>query len=345
MKLGLEIPYSGTHAALPMEKIRKAEELGFDAVWSAEAYGSDAFTPLAFIGAQTKRIRLCTGIAQIAARPPANCAMTAQTLDELAGKGRVVVGLGLSGPQIVEGWYGQPWGQPLERMRDYVAILRKIWKREGPVTHDGPEIALPYTGPGSSGLGKPLKSILHGNPDIPVMLGTATPGAVRLTGEIADGWLTMHSTPQSLSRSIKVLEQGIANRTDGKTLDDLEVVGNVRVIITDDVKAALDLARPTIALYVGGMGAQSKNYHKQAMIERGYAEAAERIQELFLAGRKEAAIAAVPDDFLDEMSLVGPHARIAERFKAWRDSRFTHLRLVGVDSEAMELMARATGSI
>jgi F420-dependent oxidoreductase-like protein len=344
MKLGLEIPYSGTHAALPMEKIRKAEELGFDAVWSAEAYGSDAFTPLAFIGAQTKRIRLCTGIAQIAARPPANCAMTAQTLDELAGKGRVVVGLGLSGPQIVEGWYGQPWGQPLERMRDYVAILRKIWKREGPVTHDGPEIALPYTGPGSSGLGKPLKSILHGNPDIPVMLGTATPGAVRLTGEIADGWLTMHSTPQSLSRSIKVLEQGIANRTDGKTLDDLEVVGNVRVIITDDVKAALDLARPTIALYVGGMGAQSKNYHKQAMIERGYAEAAERIQELFLAGRKEAAIAAVPDDFL-EMSLVGPHARIAERFKAWRDSRFTHLRLVGVDSEAMELMARATGSI
>ena len=341
MKLGLEIPYSGKHASLPMDKIRKAEALGFDAVWSAEAYGSDAFTPLAFIGAQTKRIRLCTGIAQIAARPPANCAMTAQTLDELAGKGRVVVGLGLSGPQIVEGWYGQPWGQPLDRMRDYVAILRKVWKREGPVTHDGPEIALPYTGPGSSGLGKPLKSILHGNPDIPVMLGTATPGAVRLTGEIADGWLTMHSTPESLSRDIQALEQGIAKRTDGKTLDDMEIVGNVRVILTDDVKAALDTARPTIALYVGGMGAQSKNYHKQKMIERGYAEAAERIQELFLAGRKEEAIAAVPDDFLDEMSLVGPRARIAERFKLWRDSRFTHLRLVGVDMEAMEMMARA----
>lgn len=343
MKLGLEIPYSVAKMQLPMEKILKAEELGFDSVWTAEAYGSDAFTPLAFIGAQTKRLRLCTGIAQVAARPPANCAMVAQTLDELAGKGRVVVGLGLSGPQIVEGWYGQPWGQPLDRMRDYVAILRKIWKREGPVSHDGPEIALPYTGPGSSGLGKPLKSILHGNPDIPVMLGTATPGALRLTGEIADGWLTMHSTPQSLSRGLEELEKGIAKRTDGKTIDDLEIVGNLRVIITDDVKAALDTARPTIALYVGGMGAKGKNYHKQKMIERGYGEAAERIQELFLAGRKEEAIAAVPDDFLDEMSLVGPHARIAERFKLWRDSRFTHLRLVGADIEAIELMARAVG--
>lgn len=343
MKLGLEIPYSGTHATLPMEKILKAEELGFDAVWSAEAYGSDAFTPLAFIGAQTKRLRLYTGIAQIAARPPANCAMTAQTLDALAGEGRVVVGLGLSGPQIVEGWYGQPWGQPLDRMRDYVAIMRKIWKREGPVSHDGPEIALPYTGPGSSGLGKPLKSILHGNPNIPVMLGTSTPGSVRLTGEIADGWLTMHVTPQSLQNHIKPLAEGAAKRTDGKTIDDLEIVGNLRVIITDDIKGALDKARPTIALYVGGMGAQSKNYHKQKMIERGYADAAERIQELFLAGRKEEAIAAVPDDFLDEMSLVGPRERIAERFKLWRDSRFTHLRLVGVDIEAMELMARALG--
>ena len=326
-----------------MEKIHKAEELGFDAVWSAEAYGSDAFTPLAFIGALTKRLRLCTGIAQIAARPPANCAMVAQTLDALAGEGRVVVGLGLSGPQIVEGWYGQPWGQPLDRMRDYVAILRKIWKREGPVTHDGPEITLPYTGPGSCGLGKPLKSILHGNPDIPVMLGTATPGSVRLTGEIADGWLTMHSTPQSLSKDVETLKQGIAKRTDGKTIDDLEIVGNVRVVITDDVRAALDMARPTIGLYVGGMGAQSKNYHKQKMIDRGYGEAAERIQELFLAGRKEEAIAAVPDEFLDEMSLIGPHARITERFKAWRDSRFTHLRLVGLDIEAMELMARTAG--
>jgi F420-dependent oxidoreductase-like protein len=342
-KLGLEIAYSGAHMALPMERIIKAEKLGFDAVWSAEAYGSDAFTPLAYIAALTSRIRLGTGIAQLAARTPANCAMVAQTLDDLAGTGRVIVGLGVSGPQIVEGWYGQPWGKPMDRIRDYVAIMKKIWKREGPVSHDGPEIQLPYTGPGSSGLGKPLKSILHGNPNIPVMLGSATPAALRLCGEIADGWLSMHLTPDSLPKFLPQLEQGIAKRTDGKTLDDLEIVANLRVHLTDDVKAALDAARPTIALYVGGMGAKSKNFHKEKMIERGYPEAAERIQELFMAGHKAEAEAAVPEQFLDDMSLVGSRERIAERFKTWRDSRFTHLRLVNIDEESMEYIARING--
>jgi F420-dependent oxidoreductase-like protein len=342
-KLGLEIAYSGAHMALDMDKIAKAEKLGFDTVWSAEAYGSDAFTPLAYIAARTSRIRLGTGIAQLAARTPANCAMIAQTLDDLAGKGRVIVGLGVSGPQIVEGWYGQPWGKPMDRIRDYVAIMKKIWKREGPVTHDGPEIQLPYRGPGSSGLGKPLKSLLHGNPDIPVMLGSATPAGLRLCGEIADGWLSMHVTPESLSKYLTQLEQGLAKRSDGKTLDDLEIVANLRVHITSDVKAALDMARPTIALYVGGMGAKSKNFHKEKMIERGYADAAERIQELFLAGHKSEAEAAVPDEFLDDMSLVGPRERIAERFKAWRDSRFTHLRVVNVDEESMEYIAKVNG--
>ncbi len=342
-KLGLEIAYSGQHMSLDMDKIKKAERLGFDTVWSAEAYGSDAFTPLAYIAGQTQRIRLGTGIAQLAARTPANCAMIAQTLDDLAGRGRVIVGLGVSGPQIVEGWYGQPWGKPMDRIRDYVAIMKKIWKREGPVSHDGPEIQLPYRGPGSSGLGKPLKSILHGNPDIPVMLGSATPAGLRLCGEIADGLLSMHLTPASLPKYIAQLEQGLAKRTDGKTLDDLEIVANLRVYITDDVKAALDTARPTIALYVGGMGAKSKNFHKEKMIERGYPEAAERIQELFLAGHKAEAEAAVPDEFLDDMSLVGPRERIAERFKAWRDSRFTQLRIVNVDDESMEYIAKVNG--
>jgi F420-dependent oxidoreductase-like protein len=339
VKLGLDLGYSGAQMALPMDKILLAEKLGFDSVWTAEAYGSDAFTPLAFIAGQTKKLRLATGIAQLAARTPANCAMTAQTLDAMAGDGRVIVGLGVSGPQIVEGWYGQPWGKPAERIRDYVAILRKIWRREAPVTHDGKEIRLPYDGADATGLGKPLKSILHGNPDIPVMLGTSTPGNIRLTGEIADGWLSMHMTPQTLPDRLRLLEEGLARRGDGRRLRDLEIVGNAHLTVTDDVKAALDAVRPGIALYVGGMGAKDKNFHKDAMVERGFAAEAERIQELFLAGRKDEAAAAVPDAYIDDGALIGPPARIAERFAVWRDAGFTLLRLMGPTPEAMDVIA------
>lgn len=340
MKLGLDLHYSGATISLPIEKIIQAEALGFDSVWTAEAYGSDALTPLAFIGAQTKKIRLATGIAQLAARSPANLAMSAQTLDQLAGEGRVVIGLGVSGPQIVEGWYGQPWGKPAERIRDYVAIMKKIWRREGPVSHDGEEIQLPYNGPGSSGLGKPLKSILHGNPNIPVLLGTATAGNIRLTGEIADGWTSMHVTPASVGAKLKSLEEGIAKRTDGKTLKDFEIVANSSVVLTDDIKGALDKSRPMIALYVGGMGAKDKNFHKQAMIERGFAAEADRIQELFLAGRKEEATAAVPDEYLDEGAMIGPEARIKDRFVRWRDAGFTLMRVGNPDERTMEAIAR-----
>lgn len=339
MKLGFDTAYSGARMALPMDRIRLAEDLGFDSVWTAEAYGSDAFTPLAFIAGQTRKIRLATGIAQLAARTPANCAMIAQTLDALAGAGRVVVGLGVSGPQIVEGWYGQPWGKPADRIRDYVAILRKIWRREGPVSHDGAEISLPYAGPGATGLGKPLKSILHGNPDIPIGLGTSTPGNIRLTGEIADLWICMHLTPRTLPERLTLLEQGIAKRTDGKTLKDFEIVINVNVAVTDDVKAALDQAKPKVALYVGGMGAQEKNFHKDAMVARGFAAEAERIQELFLAGRKDEAAAAVPDDYIDEGALIGPAARLAARFGGWRDAGFTLLRLSDPGEQEMRVLA------
>jgi F420-dependent oxidoreductase-like protein len=340
MKLGLDLSYSGAQYALPMDKIRQAEALGFDSVWASEAYGTDAFTPLAFIAGQTKKLRLGTGIAQLAARTPANCAMIAQTLDALAGEGRVVVGLGVSGPQIVEGWYGQPWGKPADRLRDYVAIMKKIWRREAPVTHEGREISLPYAGPGSSGLGKPLKSILHGNPDIPIVLGTSTAGNVRLAGQIADGWLSMHVTPRTAPERLKQLAEGIARRGDGKTLKDMEIIANVNLTVTDDVKGALDKARPAIALYVGGMGAQGKNYHKDAMVERGYSEAAERIQALFLSGRKAEAEAAVPDEYLDEGALIGPPERIKERFGPWRDAGFTLLRFSNPTTEAMEVVAR-----
>lgn len=340
MKLGLDIGYSGARLDLPMEAILRAEALGFDSIWTAESYGSDVFSPLAFIAARTGRIRLCSGIAQLAARTPANCAMVAQTIDALAGEGRVAVGLGVSGPQIVEGWYGQPWGKPSARLRDYVEIMRRIWRREGPVSYAGSEISLPYTGPGAAGLGKPLKSILHGNPDIPIYLGTSTPGNIRLTGEIADGWLSMHLTPDSLGAKLKLLEEGLARRGDGRTIEAMEIAGNVRVIVTEDVRAALDSAKATIALYVGGMGAQQKNFHKDAMVERGYGEAAERIQELFLAGRKEEALTAVPDEYVDEGALIGTAPRIAERFKTWRDAGFTVLRIGNPDAASMEAIAR-----
>jgi len=340
MKLGVELGYSGAHMALPMDLIKRAEQLGFDSVWTAESYGSDVFSPLAYIAGQTSRIRLCTGIAQLAARTPANCAMTAQTIEDMAGPGRMVVGLGVSGPQIVEGWYGQPWGKPMARLRDYVAIMRKIWRREEPLTHEGKEISLPYTGEGATGLGKPLKSILHGNPDIPILLGTTTPGNVRLTGEIADGWLSMHVRPETVAPKIAILEEGLAKRSDGRKLADLEIGGIVQLILTDNVRAAIDAIKPHLALYVGGMGAAGKNYHNDAMVERGYASEAARIQELYLAGRKEEAIAAVPDEYIDDGSLIGDEARLAERYARWRDSPFTLLRLGNLTMPGLEAIAR-----
>ena len=340
MKLGLDLAYSGAKLALPVDKILLAEELGFDSIWASEAYGSDAFTPLAYVAALTKKIRLGTGIAQLAARTPANCAMIAQTLDALAGEGRVVVGVGVSGPQIVEGWYGQPWGKPAERLRDYVAIMKKIWRREAPVSHEGAEIQLPYRGPGSSGLGKPLKSILHGNPNIPVVLGTSTTSNIRLAGEIADGWLSMHVTPDTLGGRIKVLEEGLAKRTDGKTLKDFEIIANVILTLTDDIPATFAAIKPGIAMYVGGMGAKDKNFHKQAMIERGFGAEAERIQELFMAGRKEEAVQVVPDEYIDEISMIGPPERIRARFRRWCDAGLTTMRFGNFSEDSMRLVAK-----
>jgi F420-dependent oxidoreductase-like protein len=321
---------------LPIQKVLTAEKLGFDSVWTAEAYGSDAFTPLIYLAALTKKIRLATGICQLAARTPANCAMVAQTLDALAGEGRVVVGIGVSGPQIVEGWYGQPWGKPAVRLRDYATIMKKIWRREGPVSYEGKEISLPYTGPGSTGLGKPLKSILHGNPNIPIIMGTGKEASVRVTGEVADGWTVMRLTPGTMPRALKWLNEGIAKRTDGKTLKDFEIACNVLTRFTDDVNVAFDELRPHYALYVGGMGAGEANFHKDAMVDEGFGAEAARIQELFLAGHKEEAAAAVPDEYLDTQGLFGPAARIKERFAAWRDSGMTLMRVGGMNDEDME---------
>ncbi len=221
MKLGLALPWANPKVKLPVERVQFAERLGFDSVWTAEIYGQDAITPLAFLAAHTRRIRLGTAVIQAAARTPAATALAMATVDQLAGGGRVIIGLGLSGPQIVEGWYGQPWGDPRVRLRDYVTIMRKVLRREGPVSHDGPEIALPYRGPGSSGLGKPLKSVLHTDPNTQIYLGTGTPANVKLTAELADGWLPMGYNPETKAVYRPWLEEGLARA--GRTWGDLAI--------------------------------------------------------------------------------------------------------------------------
>jgi len=341
MKLALSIGYSGAYMELPVERVQRAEALGYDSVWTAEAYGSDAVTPLAFLAAKTSRIKLGTAIMQLAARTPANAAMCAATVDAMAGGNRFIAGIGVSGPQIVEGWYGEPWGRPYYRIKDYVSIMRKIFQREEPVTHEGREISLPYTGEGALGVGKPLKSILHMNPNIPIYLGTGNESTVRLTGEIADGWLPLGFVPGSLHEYLPWLEEGFRHAGNGKSLKNFEIQASVHVEVNDDVKAALDKLKPREALYIGGMGHKDKNFHKDMFIRRGFKDAAERVQELYLAGHKDEAAAAIPDEWVDLKSLVGPPARIKERYRAWEDSGATSLTVRTKQDEAVEVMAQA----
>ncbi|MDA0365915.1 MAG: LLM class F420-dependent oxidoreductase [Chloroflexi bacterium] len=339
MKLGIGVGYSGAEMRLPVEKVQLAERLGYDSVWSAEAYGSDAITPLAYLAAVTSRIRLGTGIIQLAARTPAATAMAMQTLDALAGRGRAILGLGVSGPQIVEGWYGQPWGKPYWRLRDYISIIRKISERKEPVRHEGREISLPYTGEGALGIGKPLMSILHTNPDMPIWLGSGSEANVRLAGELCDGILPLGFVPARAQVYRDWIEEGFKRAGNGKSWDGFEVQAGCSVTITDDVRGALRAVKPGIALYVGGMGHRDINFHKQQMERRGYGEAAARIQELYLAGRKGEALEEVPDEYVDEGVLVGPKERIRERYRAWADSGITGLTVNTDQTEAMELMA------
>ncbi len=336
MKLGLMLGYSGAELKIPLEDVKLAEQLGYDSVWTAEAYGSDAITPLAYIAAHTERIRLGTAVLQLAGRTPANAAMAMATLDQLAGGNRAICGIGVSGPQIVEGWYGQPWGKPYYRIKDYVAIMKKIWAREEPVTHAGKEISLPYTGPGAMGVGKPLKSILHMNPDIPIFLGTGMESTVRLTAEIADGWLPLGYVPESAHYYQDWISEGLEKA--GKSPVSFERQAMTQVQVTSDVRSAMDRLKPGIALYVGGMGHKNTNFHKEMMIRRGYGEAAERIQELYLAKHKAEAIAAVPDEFVDEGALLGPQDRIAKRYADWESAGITGLTIAG-DAEAIRTMA------
>jgi F420-dependent oxidoreductase-like protein len=345
MKLGCAIEYAGRTVEVPIERIKRLESMGYDSVWTAEAYGSDAITPLAYVAAHTERIRLGTGVIQVGARTPTMTAMQLATVDQLAGGGRVIGGLGLSGPQIVEGWYGTPWGRPKDRLRDYVEIINAIFAREGPVTHSGPEIQLPYEGPGSSGLGKPLKSMLHFEKKPAIWLGTGAPEMVKLTAEIADGWLAFGMRRDNVDTFKSWFEEGFARAGGGKGYDDFEIQGGVSVTITDDVKGAIQAGKPFVALYVGGMGHPTLNFHHKRMHREGWGEAADRILELFQAGRREDAIEAVPDEYIDEGGLIGDETRIRRRWQdLWEDMPFTGVTVRTGQEEAYDLMADLTGA-
>ncbi len=317
MKLGLQLGYWGAGPnPKTVEIAQEAEKLGYDALFTAEAWGSDVFTPLAWIGAHTERIRLGTGIAQISARTPTATAMAAMTLDHLSG-GRMILGLGVSGPQVVEGWYGRPFGKPLARTREYVDIIRQVLARQEPVTNDGEHYPLPYTDEGAWGLGKPLKSIVHPlREDLPIFLGAEGPKNVAMTAEIADGWLPLYYSPYRQ----EVYADQIAHTKPG-----FEIMQSVPVVISDDVEEALLPLKQNLALYIGGMGSKSQNFHNALVKRMGFEEAAEKIQDLFLAGKKDAATAAVPSELADEISLVGSVDRIKDRLQAWEDSTVTSL--------------------
>ena len=338
--LGLDL-YRGATLEMPVAQVRLAESLGFHSVWTAEAYGSDALSPLAYLAAVTDRIKLATGVVQIAARTPAATAMHALTIDALAGGGRVIIGLGVSGPQIVEGWYGQPWGNPNRRLREYIDIMRKVFARE-PLTNDGPEFPLPYSGPGAVGQGKPLRSILHPVGEVELWLAAGGPLNTALSAEIADGMLPMGwgvDGPEVYGPS---LEKGFARR--GTRPESFEIFGGTTVEITDDVRAALDARRPLTAMYVGGMGSATHNYHREAMARRGFPEAAARIHELWLAGRREEAVAAVPDEYLDDGALIGSTHRIRERWDPLTRQGLTGLIVRSETDEGLELVAELAGT-
>jgi F420-dependent oxidoreductase-like protein len=335
MKLALTLDYSGSTISLDMEKILEIERLGYDSVWSAEAYGSDAVTPAAWIAALTTRIHVGTGIMQMAGRTPAATAMTAMTLDGLSG-GRFRLGLGVSGPQVVEGWHGLPFGKPLTRTREYVEIVRAIFRREKPLEYRGEYYQVPYAGPDATGLGKPLKSILHGRADIPIYLAAVGPKNVALAAEIADGWIPVFFSARRMKMFREWLDEGF--RRAGKSGAGFDIMPMVAVVVGDDVAACRRTVKAKLALYVGGMGARGRNFYNDLARRYGYEDAAKAIQDLYLSGRKADAEAAVPDALVDEVALCGPRERVRERLEEWRSAGVTTLMVAG-DRVAARTMA------
>src|SRR5215470_13983773 len=337
MRFGLNVGYSGARMALNMELIKEADRLGFDSVWTAEAYGSDAITPLAWIAAQTKRLKLGSGIMQMAARTPAMAAMTAMTLDHLSG-GRFLMGIGASGPQVVEGWHGVPYGKPLKRTREFIEILHAIWAREKPLVHRGEHYQIPYAGSDATGLGKPLRSILHGR-QIPIYVAAVGPKSVEQAAEIADGWLPMFYSPYRARVYGDALDRGFRKAGGGKGLKSFDVAAGPMVIVGDDVSACLGFVKPMLALYVGGMGARGKNFYNDLACRYGFEAEAKKIQDLYLDGKKDEATALVPDALADEVSLVGPKERIRDRLAAWKESPVSTMICGLMQPEALRTLA------
>ena len=330
LRLGLMLGYWMAGPEDPIDLVLEAEELGYDSVWTAEAYGSDCVSTLCWIGSRTTRIKLGTGIMQISARTPACVAMTAATIDHLSN-GRLILGIGVSGPQVVEGWYGQPFPRPLGRTREFVSLLREMLRREGPVAFEGEHYQLPYKG--GSGLGKPLKLIIHPRrADIPIYIAAEGPKNVELATEIGDGWLPLFISPYRTE---------IYSDVTSRLRPGFEVACPVTVVIGDDVAQALLPVKYMIAFYIGGMGARSRNFHAELISRMGFADAAARIQDLFLAGKRDEAVAAVPDELADEISLVGPPERVRDRLQVWKESFVTTLLVGTRDPAAVRALAAA----
>ena len=339
MRMALNIGYSGSSVADPTPLVREAERLGYHSVWAAEAYGSDVVTMLSWLAARTERINVGAGIMQMPARTPAMTAMTAATLSELSG-GRFLLGLGLSGPQVAEGWHGEAYGKPLGKTREYVAIVRRALARDEPVVHDGAHFQVPYEGDDATGLGKPLRLIVHPTHDIPVYLAAIGPRNVALAAEIGDGWLPAFYSP---ARAGDVWDSHLAagfaaSGEDGKA-GRFDVAVQAPVAITDDPDRARAAVKPMLALYVGGMGARGRNFYFDLACRYGYAAHARRVQDLYLAGDRADAVAAVPDALVDEVSLIGDAARVRDRLDAYREAGVTTLLASGTDLATLRALA------
>lgn len=340
MKLGLQLGYWG---AQPPENhgelVTAAEDAGFDAVFTAEAWGSDAYTPLAWWGSSTRRVRLGTSVVQLSARTPTACAMAALTLDHLSG-GRHVLGLGVSGPQVVEGWYGQSFPKPLARTREYIDIIRQVWARQAPVTSAGPHYPLPFQGEGASGLGKPLKPITHPlRSDIPIMLGAEGPKNVALAAEICDGWLPIFYTPRMADTYNEWLDEGFSRPGARRSREDFEICATANIVITEDRSAAFAAMKPYIALYMGGMGAEDTNFHADVYRRMGYSQVVDDVTKLFRSNQKDKAAEIIPDEVIDDAAIVGDVDYVRKQIAAWEAAGVTMMVVSGRSPEQVRDLA------
>jgi len=337
LRLGLQLGYWGASPpADALEMVTEAERLGFDSIWTAEAYGSDALTPLSWWGSQTQSVRLGTAICQLSARAPTAMGMAAITMDHLSG-GRFVLGLGVSGPQVVEGWYGEAFAKPLARTREYVDIVRQVIAREAKVVSGGPHYPLPF--PNGTGLETPLKSIVHPlRPEIPIILGAEGPKNVALAAELADGWFPLFFSPNAVKAFQPSLDEGFGRPGAHSTPEQFEVIALAPTVVDDDIEKAADVIRPSLALYIGGMGARSVNFHFDVFARMGYEAEATKIQNLYLDGRKDEAVAAVPTRLVEDTALIGPKEKIRDDLEQWQESIATTL-LVSGTAKTLRLMA------